>query len=60
MRNDLSSVENAVQVPPVPRKPVKRSIGKKSIQFYNEVRPHQTLDYKTPQAFEAAHEGNYI
>lgn len=30
------------------------------IQFYNEVRPHQTLDYKTPQAFEAAHEGNYI
>lgn len=30
------------------------------IQFYNEGRPHQTLDYKTPQAFEAAHEGNYI
>lgn len=22
------------------------------IQFYNEVRPHQTLKYKTPQAFE--------
>ena len=22
------------------------------IRFYNEVRPHQTLDYKTPQAFE--------
>lgn len=22
------------------------------IQFYNEVRPHQTLNYKTPQAFE--------
>lgn len=22
------------------------------IQFYNEVRPHQTLQYKTPQAFE--------
>ncbi len=22
------------------------------IQFYNEVRPHQTLSYKTPQAFE--------
>ena len=30
------------------------------IRFYNEVRPHQTLDYKTPQAFEAAHEGHYI
>lgn len=24
------------------------------IRFYNEVRPHQTLNYKTPQAFEAA------
>lgn len=22
------------------------------IRFYNEVRPHQTLNYKTPQAFE--------
>ena len=22
------------------------------IWFYNEVRPHQTLNYKTPQAFE--------
>jgi len=30
------------------------------IQFYNEVRPHQTLDYKTPQAFEAAHRGDSI
>ena len=30
------------------------------IRFYNEVRPHQTLHYKAPQAFEAAHEGNYI
>lgn len=25
------------------------------IQFYNEVRPHQTLKYKTPQAFEDAY-----
>ena len=25
------------------------------IQFYNEVRPHQTLNYKTPQAFEDAY-----
>lgn len=24
------------------------------IRFYNEVRPHQTLNYKTPQDFEAA------
>ena len=24
------------------------------IWFYNEVRPHQTLNYKTPQAFEDA------
>ncbi len=24
------------------------------IRFYNELRPHQTLNYKTPQAFEAA------
>lgn len=24
------------------------------IRFYNEVRPHQTLNYKTPQAFEDA------
>ncbi len=24
------------------------------IRFYNEVRPHQTLNYKTPQGFEAA------
>jgi len=24
------------------------------IRFYNEVRPHQTLNYKAPQAFEAA------
>jgi len=22
------------------------------IRFYNEVRPHQTLNHKTPQAFE--------
>ena len=26
------------------------------IRFYNEVRPHQTLNYKTPQAFEDAYE----
>jgi transposase InsO family protein len=25
------------------------------IRFYNEVRPHQTLNYKTPQAFETAY-----
>lgn len=25
------------------------------IRFYNEVRPHQTLRYKTPQAFEDAY-----
>ena len=30
------------------------------IHFYNEVRPHQTLKYKTPQGFEAAYDGNYI
>lgn len=22
------------------------------IRFYNELRPHQTMNYKTPQAFE--------
>lgn len=30
------------------------------IRFYNEIRPHQTLKYKTPQAFEAAYQGSYI
>ncbi|WP_367180363.1 integrase core domain-containing protein [uncultured Oscillibacter sp.] len=25
---------------------------KRNIQFYNEIRPHQMLNYKTPQAFE--------
>ena len=30
------------------------------IRFYNEVRPHQTLKYKTPQGFETAYDGNYI
>lgn len=35
-------------------------VCRRIFQFYNEVRPHQTLDYKTPQAFDAAHEGNYI
>ncbi len=29
-----------------------RKIAQEFIQFYNEVRPHQTLRYKTPQAFE--------
>lgn len=28
------------------------------IQFYNEVRPHRTLRYKTPQAFEDAYHEN--
>jgi len=31
MRIDLSSIKTAVQVPPVGRKTVKRSIGKKAI-----------------------------
>ena len=30
------------------------------IRFYNEIRPHQTLKYKTPQAFEVAYQGSYI
>ena len=30
------------------------------IRFYNEVRPHQTLKYKTPQAFEATYQSSYI
>ena len=30
------------------------------IRFYNEVRPHQTLKYKTPQAFEVTYQGSYI
>ena len=30
------------------------------IRFYNEVRPHQTLKYKTPRGFEAAYDGGYI
>lgn len=25
------------------------------IRFYNELRPHRTLKYKTPQAFEEAY-----
>ena len=25
------------------------------VQFYNELRPHRTLKYKTPQAFEEAY-----
>lgn len=29
------------------------------IQFYNQVRPHQTLKYKTPQAFEDAYQAVY-
>jgi len=31
-----------------------------TICFYNEVRPHATLKYKTPQAFEAAYTNDYI
>jgi len=30
------------------------------IQFYNEVRPHQTLKYQTPQAFEDKHYAKLI
>ena len=30
------------------------------IQFYNEVRPHQTLKYQTPQAFEDKHYTKFI
>ena len=30
------------------------------IQFYNEVRPHQTLNYKTPQAFEDIYQQRFI
>ena len=29
-----------------------RKIVQNYLQFYNEVRPHQTMKYKTPQAFE--------
>ncbi|MGM9661945.1 MAG: IS3 family transposase [Oscillospiraceae bacterium] len=32
-----------------------RRSAEEYIQFYNEVRPHQTLNYKTPQAFEDAY-----
>lgn len=32
----------------------RRSV-EKYIRFYNEGRPHQTLNYKTPQAFEDAY-----
>jgi transposase InsO family protein len=30
------------------------------IQFYNNVRPHQSLSYKTPQAFEDAYNKRFI
>ena len=30
------------------------------IRFHNKVRPHQTLKYKTPQAFEATYQSSYI
>lgn len=30
------------------------------IQFYNEIRPHQTLNYETPQAFEERYRKRYI
>ena len=32
-----------------------RKSVEKYVQFYNEVRPHRTLRYKTPQAFEVAY-----
>lgn len=30
------------------------------IQFYNEVRPHQTLKYRSPQAFEDKHYAKFV
>ena len=30
------------------------------IRFYNEVRPHQTLNHKTPQAFEEVFQSHFI
>ena len=30
------------------------------IRFYNEIRPHQTLNFKTPQAFEENFQSNFI
>lgn len=30
------------------------------VRFYNEVRPHQTLNYKTPQAFEDIYQKRFI
>ncbi len=33
-----------------------RKSAERYIQFYNEIRPHQTLKYKTPQDFEAAYQ----
>ena len=30
------------------------------IQFYNEVRPHQTLNYKSPQAFEDIYQERFV
>lgn len=37
----------------------RRSV-EKYVQFYNEVRPHQTLNYKTPQAFEDIYQERFI
>ena len=30
------------------------------VRFYNEIRPHQTLNYKTPQAFEEDYQSRFI
>ena len=32
-----------------------RKSAERYIQFYNEIRPHQTRQYKTPQGFEDAY-----
>ncbi len=37
----------------------RKSVGE-YIRFYNEVRPHQTLSFKTPQSFEDNFKSNYI
>lgn len=37
----------------------RKSVGQ-YIQFYNKVRPHQTLKYQTPQAFEDKHDAKFI
>ena len=37
-----------------------RRSAREYIRFYNEVRPHQTLKFKTPQAFEDAFQSRFI